>query len=301
MAFESSGKVGEIMPAGTKFAAGDTLGKLQGAAALEAELAKEKSKLAFYEQLRDGMKASGNEAKLKDAEEKVAARKKIVDETQANLAKLVLKAPEPGAIVDTPVKVGTTVAAKVPAIKWRGRSLHGDFTMDQEDFAKASKLEFCRVEVVGLGAASSPSSAPGADAAASADARARTNTNELRYVDCTMPPPAPPPAGGVPNLLRKFIVTLPTDAGLVTGQQLHLARKRYDAVFPIPVSAVLDQVDTQGRIWIALPNGTAETRMVTIAEARDEVLVSRGLNVGDEVVVEPPQDLTQGAKVEPIR
>ena len=191
-------------------------------------------------------------------------------------------------------------------LKWRGRSLHGDFTMDQEDFAKASKLEFCRVEVSGLGtpgttpgaqtpgAAAPTGSAPGA----SPDGGA---AGEQRFVDCMLPPPAPPPVNGVPSLLRKFIVTLPTDAGLVTGQQLHLARKRYDGVFPLPVSAVETVSATEGKIWVAAPNLTAEQRNISIAESRDEVLVAAGINVGDEVIVDPPRDLAPGTLVEPIR
>jgi hypothetical protein len=317
MSFESPGKVVEMLPVGTKFKPGDMLGKLQGAAALEADLAKNKSKLAQFEQIRDSMKASGNKANLRDAEDKVAARKKMVDEVQAALNKLVLRAIEPGAIIDTPVKVGSMVAAKVPALKWRGHSLHGDFTMDQEDFAKASKLEFCRVEVAGFApppgapAATPPTPPPAPVGAAGAGAAGAGGTatdggtargsNELRFVDCTLPPPAPPPPNGVPSLLRKFIVTLPNDAGLVTGQQLHLARKRYDGVFPTPLTAVAPTSENEGLVWIAAPNGTAEQRTVKIAESRDEVLISSGLNVGDEVITEPPHELTPGTLVEPIR
>jgi multidrug efflux pump subunit AcrA (membrane-fusion protein) len=310
MSFDTQGKVTELLPTGTKFAAGDTLGKLQGAAALETELAKHKAKMTAFEQLRDSMRASGNKANLRDVIDKIAARAKLMSDVQAGLAKLVLRAPEAGVIVDTTVKVGAIVAAKAPALKWRGRSLHGDFTMDQEDFAKAAKLEFCRLEVAGLGGsgttpgaqtttASSPHSAPSA-AAAARDAGTAA-ADELRYVDCTLPPPAPPPVNGVLSLLRKFIVTLPTDAGLVTGQQLHLARKRFDGVFPLPLSAVQIETDVDGKIWVAAPNGTAEQRSVTVAESRDEVLISQGLNVGDEIIVEPPHDLAPGTLVEPIR
>jgi hypothetical protein len=310
MSFESAGKIAELMPAGTKFAAGDTLGKLQGAAGLEAELAKQKSKLAVFEQLRDSMKASGKRGDLRDAEDKVVARKKMVDDVQADLAKLVLRAVEAGSIVDTSQKVGAAVGAKMPVLKWRGRSLHGDFTMDQEDFQKASKLEFCRVEVSGLG---TPGTTPGAQTPgattppAPAGGSAPTGavdggaSGELRYVDCMLPPPAPPPVNGVPSLLRKFIVTLPTDAGLVTGQQLHLARKRFDGVFPLPTSAVETLSASEGKIWVAAPNGMAEQRNISIAESRDEVLVAAGINVGDEIIVEPPHDLAPGALVEPIR
>src|SRR5450432_1048237 len=293
MSFETQGKVTELLPTGTKFAAGDTLGKLQGASALETELAKHKAKMSSFEQLRDSMRASGNKANLRDVIDKIAARAKLMSDVQAALAKLILRAPEAGAIVDTTVKVGAIVAAKAPALKWRGRSLHGDFTMDQEDFAKASKLDFCRVEVASVGATTTSS----AQSAAPADAGAV----DLHYVDCTLPPPAPPPVNGVPSLLRKFIVTLPTDAGLVTGQQLHLARRRYDGVFPLPLSAVETKTDVEASIWVAAPNGTAEQRTVTVAESRDEVLVSQGLNVGDEIIVEPPRDLTPGTLVEPIR
>jgi hypothetical protein len=312
MSFDAAGKVVELMPSGTKFAAGDTLGKLQGAASLEADLDKDKSKLAAFEQLRDSMKASGKKGDLRDVEDKIAARKKIIEEVQGNLAKLVLRATETGSIVETSAKVGAVVAAKAPVLKWRGRSLHGDFTMDQEDFAKASKLEFCRVEVAGLGApgttpgaattgAAPAAAAPGAAPAAPRDGGAAAAAGgESRFVDCMLPPPAPPPVNGVPNLLRKFIVTLPLDAGLVTGQQLHLARRRFDGVFPLPLSAVQTINETEAKIWIAA-NGSAEQRNITVAESRDEVLVAAGVNVGDQVIVEPPHDLVAGALVAPIK
>jgi hypothetical protein len=313
MAFEAPGKVVELLPAGTKFAVGDALGKLQGAVALEAELGKLKSKLAFFEQLRDSVKTSGNRANLRDAEDKVAVRAKALSDIQASLAKLVLRAPEAGAIVETTVKVGTVLAPRAPALKWRGRNLHGDFTMDQEDFARASKLDFCRVEVAGFGSGASPSPSPSPaspkvgtpgstppDAAPASPPAGTAGQGELRFVDCTLPVATPVPPGG-PSLLRKFIVTLPIDAGLVTSQQLHLARKRFDGVFSLPLSAVRLETDVEAKIWIAAPNGTAEQRSVTVAESRDEVLVSRGLNVGDEIIVEPPRDLQPGTLVEPIR
>ena len=252
------------------------------------------------EQLRDTLQTSGGKGNVRDVEDKITARKKMLDDAQAQLNKLVLKAIEPGAIIDTPVKVGAFVAAKAPVLKWRGHALHGDFTMDQEDFAKASKLDFCRVEIAGFApppgaqAPTTPTPAPaagaaGATAGAATDGAAPT-TNELRYVDCTLPPPAPPPANGVPSLLRKFIVTLPTDAGLVTGQQLHLARKRYDGVFPLPVSAVETVSATEGKIWVAAPNLTAEQRNISIAAAfsiRAARIRSRVKPIAKRIIVRP--------------
>ena len=96
-------------------------------------------------------------------------------------------------------------------------------------------------------------------------------------------------------------MTLPTDAGLVAGQQLRLARRRWDGVYPLPPSAVEVQTNDVGRVWVAAPNGTAEPRPVTIVEAKDEVIVSEGINVGDEIIVEPPRELSPGSLVEPLR
>jgi multidrug efflux pump subunit AcrA (membrane-fusion protein) len=312
LAFETTGKVVELLPAGTKFAAGDTLGRMLGAAALEGQLATHKAKMAAFVQLRDSLKAAGKpsqRADLRDAEDKITARKKMVDDTQTALAKLVLRAPEAGVIVETPSKIGMIAGAKAPALKWRGKNLHGDFTMDQEDYAKASKLDFCRVEVTGIGTPTTPPGTtppnhePVAPEKADVDAGAKGSplgSNESRFVDCTIPPPGPPPPG-LPSLLRKFIVTMPMDAGLVTGQQLHLARKRYDGVFVLPPTAVEVQTGVVGRVWVAAPNGTAEPRPVTIVEAKDEVLISEGINVGDEIIAEPPRELSPGTLVEPIR
>ena len=79
------------------------------------------------------------------------------------------------------------------------------------------------------------------------------------------------------------------------------ALPQFDGVFPAPLSAVAPINETEGHVWIAAPNGTAEQRIVTIAESRDEVLISAGLNVGDEVITEPPAELVGGTLVEPIR
>jgi hypothetical protein len=136
---------------------------------------------------------------------------------------------------------------------------------------------------------------------ASAPSGADAGAGDLRYVDCMLPPPAPPPVNGVPSLLRKFIVTLPNDAGLVTGQPLHLARRRYDGVFPLPLSAVQPVTDVEAKVWVVGANRAAEQRTITVAESRDEVLVAAGVNVGDEVIVEPPRDLAPGTLLEPIK
>jgi hypothetical protein len=268
-AFEAPGRVAEIIAAGTTFAAGDTLGKLQGAASAEADVDRIKSRLAFYQQMRDSMKAAGNQPELRQAELKITEKQKLLEEAEAAFKREVLRAPEPGEVTEVMAKVGGSVSPKAAALKWKGHSLHGDFTMDEQDFATAGKLAFCRVEAQESG----------------------------KLVDCKLPPPAEsPPSGPGASPLRKFSVELPSNAGLTAGQPLRLARLRYDGVFPLPAGAVVHG-EGGDKVWVISPQGTAQIRPVTIAETRDEALVSQGLTVGDQVITEPPADLQEGARV----
>ena len=99
---------------------------------------------------------------------------------------------------------------------------------------------------------------------------------------------------------KKFHVTLPDNLGLVPGQPLRLARHRYDAVFPVPAGAVVSEGDRKA-VWIADRGGTAERRAVTIADVGDDALVTDGLRVGDQVIVDPPVDLRAGTRVDAAR
>jgi len=285
MTFEGGGRVAELDGVGKRFAAGDIIGKLQGAVPLEAELGKLRSRLAAAQELRDSVKGSGSASELHQAESKLADRKKAYDDVQATLNKLVIRAAEAGEVTEVLVKVGASVLPKTPAIKWKGKLLHGDFTLDEEDSAQAAKLDFCRVEVV---------------APAQAGATAGAPPVEPRSLDCKLPPPAPAPTARSGSLLRKFLVSFPPGSGLAPGQALRLARLRYDAVFVLPLSVIVHS-DGADKVWVASPLGAAHLRPVTIAEARDEALVSGGLALGEDVILNPSADLQDGTRVTPER
>jgi len=110
-----------------------------------------------------------------------------------------------------------------------------------------------------------------------------------RFVDCTVER-SDGPAG------NKLHVALPENLGLVPGQPLRLARQRYDAVFPVPAAAVSGSGERRS-LWIAGAGGTAERRDVVVGDASDDVLISDGLRVGDEVIVDAPADLRAGAAI----
>jgi len=64
--------------------------------------------MGAFVQVRDSLKRRGKPAGATCAtpEDKITARKKMIDDTQAALAKLILRAPEEGTILETPAKVG---------------------------------------------------------------------------------------------------------------------------------------------------------------------------------------------------
>jgi hypothetical protein len=165
--------------------------------------------------------------------------------------------------------------------------LHGEFALDSEEIARAGKLGFCRVEVIGLGPHASNAEAPAAGGTA-ADVGSPDAQAAPRFIDCTVEK-----AGAAAGKLR---VALPDNLGLVPGQPLRLARERFDAVFPVPAGAI-GGADGHRSLWVASAAGTAERREVTVADMSDDALVSEGLRVGDEVIVDAPAGLQPGASL----
>ena len=106
LAFDSAGTLAELLPPGTAFVAGDILGRLRGAAPIEALLARQRARLAFYQQMRESMRTANNQPELRQAEIQLAEKQRLIDETNASLAKLVVRAGEPGEVVETLAKVG---------------------------------------------------------------------------------------------------------------------------------------------------------------------------------------------------
>jgi hypothetical protein len=295
LAFANPGRLAELLPAGTEVAAGDVVGKLAGASGLETLLAHDRSRVGFYKQLRDSMHAEGNRAEERQAEVHLAEKEKLVEMALAGLTKYTVVASEPGEVVETLAKIGTAVVPGAPIARVKGRLLHGAFELDAEERATLAKMDFCRVEVVGLGprAANDLPRGPDQSPATAADSSPADAQVGPRFLDCK-------PPGDVTTAGSKVEIPLPGDVGLVSGQPLRLARHRYDAVFPVPAGALVADGDRKA-VWIAERDGTAERRAVSVADVGDDALVTEGLRVGDEVIVDPPVDLRAGARVEAAR
>jgi len=296
LAFEAAGRVVELWPPGTEFGTSDVVGRLQSAAGIETLLAHHRSRLAFYEQMRDSMRSAGNTAETRQAEIKLADKQKLVDDTNAGLARVVLRPTEPGEVLEALTKVGTVVRAGTPVVRVKGRLLHGEFELSRLEMEAAAELGLCRVEVVGLGPRASNAD-PRRTTEVVSDSGSPEAQNVPRFIDCKAPGRA-----GAGNKTR-LTVALPNDVGLVPGQPLRLARHRFDAVFPVPADAV-GRDGSRRTVFIAAPSGVAEKREVVVAEAGeegDDTLISAGLRVGDQILLEAPPDLKPGAAIIPER
>jgi biotin carboxyl carrier protein len=285
LGFETAGRLAELLPPGAEYSAGETVGRLQQAAAVETLLAHHRSRLAFYGQMRESMRAAGNAPEARQAELRLAEKQRLVDETTTSLARVTLRANEPGEVVETLAKVGTLVKAGAPIARVKGKLLHGAFELDADELAASARLGFCRVEVIGLGPRASNSDPHRASDAVSDSGSVEAQAGP-RFVDCARPTTV----GG------KLEVALPGDLGLVPGQPLRLARRRFDAVFPVPTTSVTGD-GARRAIWIATADGLAARREVTVADVGDEALVSDGLAVGDQVILDAPPALLPGTPV----
>jgi membrane fusion protein, multidrug efflux system len=291
LAFANPGRLAELLPAGTEIAAGDVVAKLQGASGLETLLAHDRSRVGFYKQLRDSMRDAGNSAELRQAELHLVEKQKLVEMALGALGKFTVAATEPGEVVETLAKIGMPIAAGAPVARVKGRLLHGAFELDGEERATLAKLDFCRVEVVGLGPRASNDLPRNEGSATAADMGAAEAQVGPRFLDCK------PPGGTAPSG-RKVEIPLPGELGLVSGQPLRLARRRFDAVFPVPAAAVIADGHRRS-VWVAGHDGTAELRDVVVVDATEDALVSDGLRVGDQVIVDPPAGLRPGTRIAP--
>jgi hypothetical protein len=290
LSFASGGRLIELLPSGTEVSAGEVIGKLQAAAPIETALEHHRSRVGFYKQVRDAMQAVGNTAAAHHATVMLAEKERLVAEAQAALARYTIVASEPGQIVETLAKVGTAVTPGAAVAKVKSRLLRGAFQLDPADRGAFARLDFCRVEVIGLGPrASNEPVRRETQPATAVDSSPLEAQVGPRFVDCERLPAR----GAAPEPVE---VALPGDVGLVSGQPLRLARRRFDSVFPVPASALVDDGDRRA-VWVAGRDGTAEAREVTLAEAGDEALVSDGLRVGDRVIVDPPADLRPGSRL----
>ena len=129
LSFETSGRLTELLPPGPRSRRASCWASCRGRRRSRRCSRTTAPRVAFYEQLRESMRAAGNRPELRQAELRLAEKRRLVEETQAALARLTLRASEPGELVETLAKVGTMVAPRTPIARLKGRALHGSFAL----------------------------------------------------------------------------------------------------------------------------------------------------------------------------
>jgi len=327
--FKVAGRLQDVMPPGTTFSAGEAVAHLQGSAGRELTVNRIRSRVAFFEQLRDSSRAAGNEAAARQAEANIAARKRELVDAQAKLSEMEIRPAMAGTIAEVLIQRGAPVRAGAPVFKIRAAGPRATFPFSAEEQAKARALGFCRVETVpggpagagaGTGAGTAagaaappapPTSAPGGgpDAASAGTAGALAASEKpARIVDCALPATAAAGTAVPPPSTAPLAVDLPAAAGVSPGTVVRLASARFDGVFPIPRKAVVHgaagtAAGGSDRVWVVSEaTQAADSRAVELAPSNGEpALVTRGLAAGDMVIVDPPADLASGVQVNVLR
>jgi biotin carboxyl carrier protein len=260
LAFTAGGKVLRVLGAGTVFHPGDVIAEVEGGAGQwKQALDHNKQRLAYYEHRLEQMTAENNRPEIHQSELKIAEKKKLIAEAQANLSRQGVVATTSGEIAEAVVKPGDTVKAGAPAVRIKGTDWRAEFELSREDADRARHLGFCRLEVAG------------------------------KPVDCGLSA-----EGGDET---HVFVDLPADAGVPADKPAHLAKARYDGVYVLPASALVPTKGSDRRVYV-IKDGRAESYAVVLADQTPtEIVVTQGLEPGSAVVAEVPPGLRPRAVV----
>jgi hypothetical protein len=247
------------MAAGSAFHGGDLLAELDAARKNKNELAHHRERLAYYEQMLETMRASGNKGEARQAELKIVEKKRLVSEAQAKLSKVAVVATGGGEIAEALVAVGATVKPGANAVRIKGTDWRAELELSREEADRLRHLGFCRAEIDG------------------------------KPLDCSLSA-----EGGDET---HVLVDLPADAAVSAGKPVRLAKARYDGVFVLPASALAPTKGSDRRVYV-VKDGHVESYAVVLADqSPTEIVVKQGLEPDSPVVVDVPANLRPRAAV----
>jgi multidrug efflux pump subunit AcrA (membrane-fusion protein) len=257
--FPAAGLVTRIMSVGTVVAAGDILAAVEAARPLQNQLVRQRERLAFYQQMAEGLRQAGNTAEADKQAAKVEERKAKIDKTLRALGQVAVVATTAGEVEETFTREGETVEAGSLALRLRSSGQRATFELPGLQAAEARRLAFCRVSVEG------------------------------QIIECTHAEDR-----GEDGRVSVEVDSLPL---ALMGRPARLARARFDGAVVLPTSAVLSAGRRQ-HVLVVSPGGRVEARPVSVAEQNaTEAIVIQGLDAGDAVIVEPAASLRSGVLV----
>ncbi len=258
LSIPAGGKLIELRDVGASFSAGDTLAATEDAKRVRKDIDHLSERIAYYQQMLEAMTAEGNRTEARQAEIKLKEKQQLLDDARRAYAQVAIVATTSGVVGQHLAKVNDKLSPQAPVMALAAQHMRGVFQLSREDAEQAQRLAFCRALV-----------------------------NEKPF-DCTFL---------AADDAETVVVELPAEAQAEAGVPVQLARARFDGVFAVPATAVV-QVGNTDRIFVATPTGRAEVRAVALADrTANEVLVAQGLDVGDAVIVEVPHQLAPNAQI----
>jgi hypothetical protein len=257
--FPTSGKVIHIASVGSALALGDVAAAVEIARPLQNQLAHQRERLAFFQQMAEAMHQVGNTKEEERQTAKIEMRSAKIARTLRALADVAVVATAPGEVEEAFASEGESVEAGGLAVRVRSAGFHATFELPRHQVAQARKLGFCQVEVDG-------------------------------YVfDCIQ-------SQENSDDTHVSVQSASVPAALV-GKAAHLARARWSGALVVPVGAIL-HTGNWDEVLVVTPQSRVEPRPVTVAE-RDgaEAIVVQGLDAGDTIISEVAPGLRAGTQV----
>lgn len=262
LSLPGGGRLVEIREAGSKFRAGDVLAITDEGKRQESEIAHLRERIAYYQQMLEAMTAENNKGEMHQAELKLKEKRQLLDEALAAFAQVAIVAATDGEIDAVMLTAGDKAKPGDTVLTLKAHQARGVFKLSHDDAEQAQRLAFCRVLL--------------------ADA-----PYDCEFVGT--------------EAEDTVVVELPVGVLGNPGQSVSLAKARFDGVFSVPNSAVI-QVGNTDRLFVASPSGRAEVRAIAVADRSEaETLVAQGLDVGDAVIVNARADLASSPRVRVVK
>ncbi|MDB4970671.1 MAG: hypothetical protein JWN44_6360 [Myxococcales bacterium] len=260
LAFGESGKVSDVVAAGTEAKAGMPLATLDSYPKIEKELADVKDRATFYEKQLAVAKTKGDDEAMKAAEAKVNEKKKLLGELEARAGKVRLVAPGPGTVAQVMVQAGGEAKANEPVVRLADRRNLAEFKVPAAEAAQLKQGQQVSLQAAGGGA---------------------------------------PMAGRVAKVDGDTVTVELTDEGAAkAGDSVRLVKARVPNVVPVPATAVVKREG--GDVVYVLADGVVHERKVNVVDkSGSEALVGSGLASGDQVVSSGAENLKDGQKAAP--
>jgi hypothetical protein len=261
LTFVSAGKVASVLAAGSVFQAGAVIAELEGARRWKNELTHHNERLAHYEKLLESARAKSDPSETRQAETKVAEKKRLVAEAQTKVTREQIIAAGPGEIAETVVTVGAAVKPAATAARTKGTDWRAELELSHDESERLRHLGFCHVEIDG------------------------------KPLECTLAA-----EGGDET---HVVIDLAPDPAVTAGKPVRVARARFDGVFVLPASALVPTKGSDHRVFVA-KDGHAEPTAVVIADQTStDIVVSQGLEPGSAVILDPPPTLSPRESIHP--